>query len=357
MVLMGVVAAAAVARTSRVLAQWRRVPELSRSASPASVVAVVPARNEAATLPELLPALKGQVERVIVVDDASTDGTGDVARSFGVEVVHGDGPPKGWAGKVHAMHLGVLASDDEEWLLFMDADCVPAPDLVPRLVATAEEVGADLVSVAGLADRPRPSWWLLLPAFNTLVFEGSPPDGRGMTALAIGHCIVVRRKAFERAGGWEALAGTHADDVGIATAVRDSGGVPRLVDATALLTTSGLDGFGQTWRSLRKSIVPGVQEITGSRARAVAFLLFGGVVHLLFGLAPVVAVLRRRSLLGAVAWAAQASSHHEYVRRCGQPRSSAVLAPFSWALVGAFLLDCAWRVLRGGTVWKDRRVG
>ncbi|GLZ30817.1 glycosyl transferase family 2 [Lentzea sp. NBRC 105346] len=349
MVLRGVLALAAVARTARTLAQWRRVPDLSAAEATATVAAIVPARNEEATLPELLPALKRQVSRLIVVDDGSTDRTGEIAGEH-AEVVHADGPPEGWAGKVHAMHLGVRATNDEEWLLFMDADCVPAPNLVPRLVATAEELGADLVSISARSETADPGWWFLLPAFNTLVFEGSPPDGRGVTALAVGHCILVRRKAFELAGGWEALAASHADDVGIATAIRDSGGVPRFVDGGAALTTSGLAGVGQTWRSLRKSIVGGSHEILGDRAK----LLLGiaGVLHILYGLAPVFAA--RRSKLALIAWAAQSAAHLEFVRRVGQPKASAVLAPFSWAAIGVFLLDCA---LHRDTTWKGRRVG
>ena len=88
-----------------------------------SVVAVVPARDEAAILPVTLPGLLAQDYpgefSVVLVDDASTDGT---ARRRG-GAAGGRGPrargscaagalPPGWAGKVHAMAQGVRAAGD-----------------------------------------------------------------------------------------------------------------------------------------------------------------------------------------------------------------------------------------------------
>ncbi|MGW6930428.1 glycosyltransferase [Lentzea sp. NPDC054927] len=335
-------------RSARTVAQWKHVSEVSSSSKTASVLAVVPARNEEATLPSLLLGLVGQPGvRVVVVDDASGDATAAVARSRGAEVISSSGPADGWAGKTHAMHLGVQAAQDEEWLLFVDADVTCTPDLVGRLVASAGELGADLVSSSGRGEGV--AWWFLLPAFNTLVFEGSPPDGRGATALAVGHCILVRRSVFEGAGGWPALAETHADDVGLATLIRDAGGVVRFVDAMGLLTTSGIDTFGDCWRSLRKSIQPSMREMFGPWGRVL--LVIAGLLHLAYGLIP---VLKWRSPWSWLAWFAQAVSHREFVRRVGAPQVSAVLAPLSWATIGVFLLDCA---LRPGAKWKDRRVG
>ena len=186
------------------------------------------------------------------------------------------------------MNLGVRAVQDEEWLLFVDADVTCTPDLVGR-------------------------------------------------------------SAFVAAGGWEALAETHADDVGLATLIRDNGGVVRFLDATALLTTSGIDTFGDAWRSLRKSIQPSMREMFGPWGRVL--LVAAGLLHLAYGLIP---ILRWRSPWSWLAWFAQAASHREFVRGVGQPQVSAVLAPLSWVTIGVFLLDCA---LRPGAKWKDRRVG
>ena len=77
MVLIGVVSGVlSTLRSARTLAQWRHVTDVSSSSAVASVLAVVPARNEEATLPSLLSGLVGQPGvRVVVVDDASGDAT------------------------------------------------------------------------------------------------------------------------------------------------------------------------------------------------------------------------------------------------------------------------------------------
>src|SRR6266498_3150327 len=93
-----------------------RVSSLVRRWPP--VTAVVPARDEAAMLPETLPSLLTQDYpgelTVVLVDDQSGDGTADAARALAhgreeareLVVVEGSDPPPGWAGKVWAMAQG-----------------------------------------------------------------------------------------------------------------------------------------------------------------------------------------------------------------------------------------------------------
>lgn len=368
-----VIAAVSVARTAYALTNLRRLRSLA--AAPLSeqpdVTVIIPARNEEATIGRCLSGLRTQRHqalRILVVDDDSTDATVAIAEKHAAEdprvrVLRSGGPPEGWAGKVHAMHLGVSAAEEiddwpggTDWLLFLDADTVARPDLVGRLLATAEDRAADLVSTSGGTDGTRAMYWLLMPPGTTMLYETARPDGRGMLALAIGHCILLRRSAYDRVGGWFALAGSRCDDVGMATLVRDSGGRTLMVDSKRQLLTTGMDDFADGWRSLRKSFI----GATGGDLRVLVPTALGQLVYGLILPLAVGAGLRRHDapllLAGAVSWAAQTVAHGKIAQWFGQPAASGALAPFGWAAIGCCLGDAARTVISGNSLWRGRPV-
>ena len=100
------------------------------------VSVVVPARDATATLPALLSALAAQTlppAQVVVVDDASVDGTADLLAAHPVDVVRGTG-----AGSYAARNAG-LAAVTEDVVAFTDADCAPDPDWLRAAVAALGE--------------------------------------------------------------------------------------------------------------------------------------------------------------------------------------------------------------------------
>jgi hopene-associated glycosyltransferase HpnB len=194
-----------------------------------SVVAVVPARDEAAVLSETLPTLLSQAYpgrfRVVLVDDGSTDGTGDKARSLGdVHVVRARERPEGWAGKVWAMSEGVRVAGEPEFFLFTDADIAYAPGTLTALVRAASE-GRDLVSQMATLNTGTAWERMLVPAFVYFFAKLYPfrlvEDGR--TAAAAGGCMLVRRNVLERAGGLEAIRGALIDDVALGRLIKRRG--------------------------------------------------------------------------------------------------------------------------------------
>ena len=182
------------------------------------MVAVVPARNEAAILPQTLPTLLAQDYpgpfAVTLVDDASTDGTSAVATRLGAGVRLRCGwcpapRPAGWAGKPWAMAQGVaaVAADDARYLLFTDADIAWSPGALRTLVAAAEDDDRVLVSQMVLL-RTETGWEkAIIPAFVYFFAQLYPfrwvNRPRGRTAAAAGGCMLVRRDALAAAGGIE----------------------------------------------------------------------------------------------------------------------------------------------------------
>jgi len=112
------------------------------------ITVVIPAKNEAENLELLLPELADYIslDRVVVVDDGSTDNTLRVCETQGVRTVkHAYSKGNGAAIKSGAR----LA--DTEWILFMDADGQHPPSAIPSLIAQCEK-GADLVVGARSAE-------------------------------------------------------------------------------------------------------------------------------------------------------------------------------------------------------------
>ena len=216
---------------------WRtgqRLPPGAQDASrdPArwpSVTAVVPARDEAAILPVTLPSLLAQDYpgefSVVLVDDASTDGTAAAAAELAAGtgrqllVTRAGEPPPGWAGKVHAMARGLRAAGDCEYVLFTDADIGYAPDVLAALVRGAIADDRGLVSQMALL-RAESGWErVIVPAFVYFFAQLYPfrwvnrPASR--TAAAAGGCMLVRRATLAAAGGLAPISGARIDDVAL----------------------------------------------------------------------------------------------------------------------------------------------
>ncbi len=195
-----------------------RLPSLPAAtpSRPRRVSVLIPARNEASTLPHLLAALAKQrlmPQEVLVIDDHSSDGTAAVVERFAatsslpIRVMQPPPLPEGWCGKTWALHNGVAESSGE-LLVFLDADTEPNPDFLERLLARQEQLGG-LVSVQPYHRTEKP-YEQLSVLFNLVGLMAVPlGDGCG---VAFGPAMATSRSDYDRSGGHAAVAGRVVED-------------------------------------------------------------------------------------------------------------------------------------------------
>jgi len=232
------------------------------------VCAIVPARNEAASIAGVVAALAQQDYpgdfSVIVVDDHSEDATAELARKAAqnaggsatkVQILMAPDLAPGWTGKLSALNAGVAttlfgstatpgcaavatpptnlpsastATAPPDFLWFTDADVVHAPDTLRRLVSRAQQDNLDLTSLMVLLESRTFAERLLIPAFLYFFLMLYPPNWianpRAKTAGAAGGCVLLRRGALEHIGGLAAIRHEVIDDCALARAVKHSGG-------------------------------------------------------------------------------------------------------------------------------------
>jgi glycosyltransferase involved in cell wall biosynthesis len=202
---------------------------------------IVPARNEEANLGNCLESLTTQTGvafEIIVVDDASTDRTREIAQSFAeVRVISPETLPLGatgktWTGKNNALVTGANSNSKSKvarapWLLFTDADTVHQPGSLARALSEAKKERADLLSyspqqiVVTFAERA------VMPVIFAELAAQYPPrkvrDQSSGVVAANGQYILVRRAAYDAVGGHAAVATEILEDVALARLFRNAG--------------------------------------------------------------------------------------------------------------------------------------
>jgi hopene-associated glycosyltransferase HpnB len=364
---------------------WRTGQRLPPAAAdPAawpSVAAVVPARNEAAILPDTLPTLLAQdypgAFCVVLVDDDSSDGTASVARSLSqdmgperLRLVAGRPTPPGWAGKVWAMAQGVHAAGDARYVLFTDADIGYAPGTLAALVRAAEADDRGLVSQMALLRVATPWERLLVPAFVYFFAQLYPfqrvnkPGAR--TAAAAGGCMLVRRDALEAAGGLERIRGARIDDVALGRLLKS---LPDPVRCWLGLTTNVVSrrpypSLAGLWDMIARSAYTQLRYSPFALAGTLLGLLWlyalppaaaiGGAAWLAAGGGTPAAWIAAGGLAG---WAVMALSYVPILRLYRLSLWRAPCLPLIAMLYAAMTADSARRYHLGrGGQWKGRTI-
>lgn len=368
-----------------------RLPVASPLARWPPVVAVVPARDEATLLCSTLPTLLTQDYpgrgAVVLVDDRSADGTGEVARHLAVDgglplvVVEGIDTPPGWAGKLWAVEQGVRAAlgahaatggtpapapagegafpfPSPEYLLFTDADIAHPSDSLRRLVAWAERSRSDQVSLMARL-RTAGGWErLIIPAFVYFFAELYPfrrvnhPGRR--TAAAAGGCVLVRTSALLRAGGVAAVRGAVIDDVSLAGALKRTGSRLWLGLADDVVSTRPYPRLADLWDMVARSAFTQLRYSTPLLAATVVALAvtFLGPLAALAGGAVTADPLAAGA--GTAATVIMVATYLPMIRYYRLPAWRCCTLPAVACLYGAMTVGSALRHWRGRASWKGR---
>lgn len=318
------------------------------------VTVLIPARDEAAVIGTTLAALaeQGRNLRVVVVDDASSDGTGDIAGNFSglaVTVLKSQSLPEGWSGKLWALEQG-RRQTPTPLILLLDADIRLRPGLIAALLRKKRRQNAAFVSL--MATLRMEKFWekLLLPAFVyffKLLYPfalANSPSRR--FAAAAGGCILLETRILEEIGGFDAIRGALIDDCTLADAVKRAGHRTWMGLSRDVVSLRRQERLMDVWNMVARTAFTQLRYSTGLLLLC-TFLMIG-----LFGL-PLLGLFG--DLDFALALAGMLLSFLPTLRFYGLPVFWAFLLPVTAGLYLAMTWSSALRFWRGErSRWKGR---
>ena len=327
---------------------------------PSRVTAIVPARDEEATIGAAVESLAAQPEipEIIVVNDQSTDGTAAALKRLSstypqLHVLETSGLPDGWVGKNHAASLGA-AQASGDWLLFTDADGTHLAGSTARALADARAHAAALVSYS--AEQETRAWWekALTPFVYTRLahrFSYAEVNHReSPIAAANGQYLLIRKEEYLRIGGHAVVAGDVLEDVALARLAKRAGIGLYFGSGRGIIRVRMYRTFRAMWEGWSKNLYP----LMGGTSRSVGRELFRVVPWiplLLLLLTPL------HPIWGALGIVLLAGRHAAYAGELRRNDFSASLALYylpGMILYAAALWASELRYLRGSVAWKGR---
>jgi chlorobactene glucosyltransferase len=274
---------------------------------PPLVSAILPAKDEELNLADCLSSVCSQSYpqlEILVVNDRSTDRTGEIAREFAardgrVQVFTIEHLPPGWTGKTHALDQA-LRHARGQWLWFFDADTIHAPESLSIMMEYGRSEGAALVSL--LPELKCETFWekVVQPLAAITLMQSFPlhvvNNDRSRLAFANGQYILITRTAYEAAGGHRAVRERFVEDIGMAQNVKALGMPIRVALVRGLVLCRMYSSFRQLVRGWSRILY----DALGRKAWRLVLKLLDPIIfcqsgHLALGVALALMALGRAS--------------------------------------------------------------
>ena len=333
-----------------------------------SVSVIIPARDEEHNLPRLLESLINQgpeVYEVIVLDDNSTDRTGEVVLHYArrdkrIKLLRGLPLPNGWFGKTWAGHQLANAATGE-WLLSMDADTELQPGAVRSMLAAARQWRVTYLSCWPRFELITVTEKIFLPMLNFVTFTTFSwavmfwQMYNSQAIISSGACMLMHRKAYDRVGG-HANAGIRnglLEDHALARAFRLHHERALCLDGHDIVSVRMYRNAEEILGGFRKNLFKALRD----PLRFWGFIIVQTAVFFLpFVLAPIAALLGWPSLALWLAAGCTVASRLLVAARFRMSWASAFLHPVAMAGMLFCALQSWWCIITGrGVMWKGRR--
>ena len=336
----------------------------------------IPARNEERNIRACVESMLAQdypnIE-VIVLDDRSTDSTprivADIAsRDSRLRLINGSDLPEGWAGKPHALRqASAFARGD--WLCFVDADTILAPECLSSCYAKARETNADMFTI--MTFQVTGSFWerVVMPLVMTALSVGFSPrkvnDPNRKDAIANGQFILIKRSVYDAVGGHESVKDRIVEDKAISEQVKWNGFRLIVADGMQVARTRMYTSLPEMWEGWTKNIYLGLRDqinllwlgVFGAFLALVAALFLPlwpllGILWYLNGGGWMALTVVAKSLL---LWAFLLYVRARVALNMEIPPWYALTTPLGAAVFAAMMFASAWKVISGkGVAWKGR---
>ncbi|WP_404310890.1 glycosyltransferase family 2 protein [Neorhodopirellula lusitana] len=280
-----------------------------------SVSVLIPARNEAEGIHravESVLASRGTELEVVVLDDGSTDETGDVVRRLSqqdtrVRLIEGVELPDGWNGKQHACYR--LAQEAKyDHFLFLDADIRLSQDAISQLVQrkqmTYDQVDGETIHASLLSAFPRQETGtllekLLIPMMHFILlcylpFSRMRSSTHPAYASGCGQLFLTDRDSYQRAGTHQAIRSSRHDGLQLPKAYRQHGLMTDCIDGTELATCRMYHNASEVVAGLLKNANEGI----ANKRLLLPFTFLLGGAHLLPWVTLIAATLTLTSSVG-----------------------------------------------------------